>query len=236
VLTPWAALGDSGLSRGAVTQRFESELAPGSRLAALRVRLERRVTADRSFTNFAQTLDSRSARLRWQARASSALSAEVEGRWQRDAAGQSLATGTPYRRVLGEVGAVAQLVFTPDSRLRAAAILDAGWVRPETGSAGDEATRTVRVGPDLGLGIGARGRVELSVRRSFLSGPPPVALVPTIDPAGAPRWEGSVRGDYRVHETTTISTSFQVRDRTGQVLPPLRPVEMTGRVELRAFF
>ena len=239
VLTPWMALGDPNLSRGAVTQRFESELAPGSRFASLRVRVERRVSADRSFTNFAQTLDTRSARVRWLARTGAALSAEVEGRWQRDAAGQSLGSGTPYRRVLGEVGGVAQLVFTPDARLRGAGILDAGWVRPETGngaSAADQATRTLRVGPDVGLAVGARGHLELSARRSFLSGPPPVALVPSIDPAGAPRWEGSARADYRLHETTTFSTSFLVRDRTGQVSAPLRRVELTGRAELRAFF
>ncbi|MEK7823713.1 MAG: hypothetical protein AAB290_01580 [Candidatus Eisenbacteria bacterium] len=240
LLSPWAALGDPGLSRGAVTQRLETELAPGSRLAALRLRLERRVSGDRSYANFAQTLDRRTASARWRARPAASLSSDVEARWKRDQAGQSLLTGALYRRVLREVGATAQLVYTPDARLRAAASLDAGWLRPESGSTGVatavEATRTVRVGPDLGLALGPRGHLGLNARRAFVSGPPAVALIPSIDPAGAPRWEGSARADYRLHETTTFSTSFTVRDRGGQVLPPAKATEFTGRAELRAFF
>jgi hypothetical protein len=50
VLSPGTALGDTGLSRGAVTQRIEAELAPGSRAAAFRLRFERRVSGDRSFS------------------------------------------------------------------------------------------------------------------------------------------------------------------------------------------
>jgi hypothetical protein len=73
-------------------------------------------------------------------------------------------------------------------------------------------------------------------RRAFITGPPALALIPSIDPAGAPRWEGSARGDYRLHETTTFSASFTVRDRSGQVLPPAKTREFTGRAELRAFF
>jgi hypothetical protein len=237
LLSPGAALGDPGLSRGAVTQRIESELAPGSPLAALRLRFERRVSADRSFENFAQTVDGQTASARWRARPAATLSSDVEGRWKRDEAGQALLIGTPYRRVLREVGATAQLVYTPDARLRAAGSLDAGWVRPETGSTGAvEATRTLRVGPDVGLALGPRGHLEVSARRAFISGPPAVALIPSIDPAGAPRWEGSARADYRLHETTTFSTSFTVRDRTGQVLPPAKATDFTGRAELRAFF
>lgn len=239
VLSPWAALGDSGLSRGAVTQRVETELAPGSRFAALRLRLERRVSGDRSYANFAQTVDGRTASARWRARPAASLSSDLEGRWKRDAAGQSLLTGAPFRRVLREVGASAQLVYTPDARLRAAASLDAGWVRPESGSSGITsavATRTVRVGPDLDLALGPRAHVGMNVRRAFITGPPALALIPSIDPAGAPRWEGSARGDYRLHETTTFSASFTVRDRRGQVLPPAKTREFTGRAELRAFF
>lgn len=237
-LSPGAAVGDVGLSRGAVTQRIETELAPDSRLGALRLRLERRVSADRGFTNFAQTLDNRSATVRWRTRPAAAWTTEAEGRWKRNEAGQSLISGAPFRRVLGERGAVAQLVWTPDARLRAAAQLDAGWVRPEDGQGGalDAATRTLRVGPDLGFAVGARGRIELMARRAFVSGPPPLALVPSIDPAGAPRWEGSARGDYRLHESTTFSTQVSVRDRTGQLLGIARRTEITGRAELRAFF
>jgi hypothetical protein len=236
MLSPGSALGDPGLSRGAVTQRFEGEVAPGSRTGALRLRLERRVSGDRSFSNFAQTLDARSAGLRWRTRPSAALSTELEGRWRRDEAGQTLLAGAAYRRALREMGAVAQLIFSRDARLRAAAQLDLGWSRPADAPSGTEATRTVRVGPDLGLALGPRGHLDLSARRAFLAGPPALALVPSVDPAGAPRWEATARADYRVHESTTFSTTFTVRDRTGQVLPPARATEVTGRAELRAFF
>jgi hypothetical protein len=239
LLSPWSALGDSGLSRGTVTQRVETELAPGARAAALRLLLERRVSGDRSYQNFAQTVDGRSASARWRARPAATLSSDVEGRWKRDEAGQSGLSGAPYRRVLREAGVSAQLVYTPDARLRAAGALDAGWIHPEAGGTGivdTETTRTIRVGPDLGLALGTRGHLDVTARRAFVSGAPAVALVPSIDPAGAPRWEGSARADYRLHESTTFSTSFTVRDRTGQVVPPARTTEVTGRAELRAFF
>jgi len=237
-LNPWAALNDPELSRGAVTQRIESELAPGARAGAMRLRLERRVSGDRSFTNFAQTTDARSATLRWRTRPGSAFSTEVEGRWKRDEAGQALLAGTTYRRTLREVGAVAQLVYARDARLRAAAHLDAGWARPADGGTGAAATatRTVRVGPDLGLALGPRGHLDLTARRAFVAGPPALSLLPSIDPAGAPRWDATARADYRLHESTTFSTSFSVRDRSGQILPPARATELTGRAELRAFF
>ena len=194
------------------------------------------MSGDRSDGNFSQTLDARSVSARWRVRPGPALSGEVEGRWKRDEAGQSLATGTPFRRVLREVGAATQLVYAPDARLRAAVSLDAGWVRPAESSGGGPATRTVRVGPDVGLALGPRGHLDVSARRAFLTGPPPLALVPSIDPAGAPRWEGSARADYRVHETTTFSTSITVRDRSGQALTSARATELAGRVELMAFF
>ena len=232
-LNPWAALHDPELSRGAVTQRIETELAPGARAGAVRLRLERRVSGDRSFSNFAQTTDGRSATLRWRARPGPAFSTEVEGRWKRDEAGQALLTGATYQRTLREVGAIAQLIYSRDARLRAVAHLDAGWTRP-AGSAA--ATRTVRVGPDLGLALGPRGHLDVTARRAFLAGPPALSLLPSIDPAGAPRWEATARGDYRLHESTTFSTSFSVRDRRGQVLPPARATELLGRAELRAFF
>ncbi|TMQ72353.1 MAG: hypothetical protein E6K81_07675 [Candidatus Eisenbacteria bacterium] len=237
-LSPSAAMSDLGLSRGAVTQRLESELAPGSTVAALRLRLERRVSGDRSYANFGQTLDDRALTVRWRARPAASLSGEVEARWKRDEAGQALLSGAPFRRVLRETGATAQLVVTPGARLRAVASLDGGWSRAEagsTGATGTGTTRTVRVGPDLDATLG-RGHVGLTVRRAFVSGPPALALIPSTDPAGAPRWEGSARGDLRLHETTTASISVTVRDRTGQVTPPTRPTEVTGRAELRTFF
>jgi hypothetical protein len=86
------------------------------------------------------------------------------------------------------------------------------------------------------LTLGARMHAGASVRRAFVSGPAAVSLIPTVDPAGPPRWEASARADYRLYETTRFATTFTVRDRTGQVLPPARPTEFTGRVELRAFF
>ena len=59
---------DIGLARGSVLQRFETEIAPGSRAGAVRLRAERRVTADRSFANFAQSQDDRNLSLRWRTR------------------------------------------------------------------------------------------------------------------------------------------------------------------------
>src|SRR5262249_16888392 len=57
---PWIApakvLGDLGLALGSLRQRLESELLPESRVAALRLRLERQVSSDRQYQNFAQTL------------------------------------------------------------------------------------------------------------------------------------------------------------------------------------
>ncbi len=238
VLNPWLVLHDPELSRGAVTQRIESELAPGARAGALRLRLERRVSGDRSFSNFAQTTDARLATLRWRTRPSPAFSTEVEGRWKRDEAGQALLAGATYRRTLRETGAIAQLIYARDARLRVVAHLDAGWTRPVDANADDRtaATRTVRVGPDLGLALGPRGHLDVTARRAFVAGPPALSLLPSIDPAGAPRWEATARADYRLHESTTFSTSFSVRDRRGQVLPPARATELIGRAELRAFF
>jgi hypothetical protein len=192
------------------------------------------VSGDRGFTNFAQTLDARSASLRWQTRPGPALSTEVEGRWKRDEAGQTLLSGATYQRALREVGANGQIVYAKDARLRLAAVGDAGWSQPVDGSA--EATRTIRIGPELGLAIGPRGHLDLSARRAFFAGPPPQSLVPAVGPAGAARWEGTARADYRLHESTTFSAAFTVRDRTGQVAAPARATELTGRAELRAFF
>ena len=118
-------------------------------------------------------------------------------------------------------------MFTPDARLRAVAALDAQWSRPEGAT---ESTRTLRVGPDVGIAVGARGHAEASVRRAFQSGPPPLSLLPTLDPVGAPRWEAQTRFDYRVHESATFGLSANAQDRPGV------PLLLTGRAELRAFF
>ena len=103
-------------------------------------------------------------------------------------------------------------------------------MRPEGAGGALGATQTVRIGPDLGLAVGPRGRLELSARRAFITGAPPTALVPSADPAGAPRWEGSSRLDYRVRESATFALSLNGRDRYQ------RPALSTGRAELRAYF
>jgi len=228
MLSPGAALGDTGLSRGAVTQRLEADVAPGSRAVAVRARLERRVTADRSLENFAQTVDETNATLRWRPRPAPAWTAEVEARWKRQEALQALSSGGGFGRTLVESGALAQLVYTPDARLRAAMSIDAGWLRPEQAAAA-EYTRTVRIGPDFGVSIG-HGRLETLVRRAFVSGPPALGLLPSADPAGAARWEGTTRFDQRVRESITLGLTFGFRERTD------RAPEYDGRAELRAFF
>ncbi len=227
LVSPGAALADPALARGSVLQRLETELAPGSRAAAVRMRLERRVSADRSYQNFAQTLDDRQGSLRWRARPGVAVSTELEARLRRQIAEQRLTGAAGYRRVLIDQGGSGQIIVTPDARLRLVGAVEATWSRPE-GQA--EFTRTLRIGPDAGLALGARGRSELSVRRAFVSGPPASALLPSADPAGAPRWDGTSRFDYRVRESTTVGISLTVRDR------PRQGTQYTGRAELRAFF
>ena len=88
----------------------------------------------------------------------------------------------------------------------------------------------VRLGPDVGYALGRHGRAELKLRRAFVAGPEEVALLPTATEVGVPRWEGSTRVDYRVHESTTAALAVTARERTG------RPALVTGRAELRAFF
>jgi hypothetical protein len=95
-ISPGAALTSADLARGAVTQRLESDLAPGSAFAAFRLRVERRVSGDRSYLNFTQSLDQRSASARWRARPGPSLSQDIEVRWKRDEAGQSLLAGAQY--------------------------------------------------------------------------------------------------------------------------------------------
>lgn len=227
IVSPGSVQGDPGLARGSVLQRLEAELAPGSRAAALRLRAERRVSADRSYENFAQTLDERALTARWRTRPAATVSVEVEGRLRRQSAGQFVTGGGAFRRVLLESGGNAQVVYTPDARLRAAGVLELTLGRPESQSV---STRTIRIGPNVGLAVGARARAEVSARRGFTSGPPAVGLLPTAEPAGLPTWESSARLDYRVRSSGTLGLSFSGRDRRGRT--PL----YTGRAELRAFF
>jgi hypothetical protein len=226
-VSPGAVVGDPDLARGSVTQRIEAELAPGSRVAAIRLRAERRVSADRSFANFAETQDDRTLSARWRGRPAGAWTSEVEGRLRRQAASQALAAGAAYERTLVESGAEAQLVFTPDARLRAAFALDGAWSRPESRN---EPTRTLRFGPQVGVTVGQRGRAEILLKRAFVSGPPALALLPSAEPAGAADWEGSARFDYRVRETVHCGLSMTGRDRRD------RDPQIQGRAELKAFF
>jgi hypothetical protein len=228
VLAPRAALDDPGLSRGSVLQRLEVDLAPGSRAAAFRLRAERRVTADRSFSNFAQAQDVRNASLRWRVQPAPGWSGESEARWRRGSARQALAGGGSLDRGLEERVVATRITFTPGAALRAAWVLDGGWSRP-TGSAA-EWSRTLRLGPDLGVAAGARGHVDLSLRRGFAAGPRVQTLLPTADPAGMPVWEASGRFDYRVHENTTAGISVTASEHAG------RRALVNGRAEVRAFF
>ena len=208
-------------------QRLEAELLPESRVAALRLRAERRVSGDRSYEDFAQALDDRSLNGRWRARPGRVVSSEVELALRRRVVAQRTAAGAAYDRTLVEQSGSGQLVYTPDARLRAVAAVEFSRSRPEGQAL---FTRTVRLGPDLGYALGRRGRAELKLRRAFTSGPVEASLLPTAGDIGVPRWEGTARLDYRVHESTTAALAVTARERTG------RPALVTGRAELRAFF
>jgi hypothetical protein len=224
---PGTVLNDPGFARASLRQRLEGDLAPGARAAALRLRLERQVSADRAFQNFAQTLDQRNAALRWRARPSDRVTTEVEGVWRRDAAQQALSGSGGYGQTLFGSGVNAQVIVTPSAHLRVAIVGEALWSRPLNSSV---QSRTLRVGPEAGFDVGARGHAELSLRRGFVSGATPQALLPSRDPAGPPRWESSGRFDFRLRESSTASASLTAVDREGQ-----RAI-VTGRAELRAFF
>jgi len=224
---PGVVLGDPAFARASVRQRFETELAPGARAAALRLRLERNVSADRAFENFAQTLDRREAALRWRTRPSAAVTTELEGVWRRAAAVQALTGATGLAQTLVESGVDANVTVTPMPRLRAAAVAEALWSRP---LGADATSRTLRIGPDLGVDVGARAHAELTVRRGFATGAPAVSLLPQQDPAGPPRWDANARLDWRVRESSTAGGSIGVIDRPG------RKTVVTGRAEVRAFF
>jgi hypothetical protein len=226
-LSTGAALVDTGLAGGSILQRLEAELAPGSRVAALRARAERRVSTDRTFENFGQSTDQRTGALRWRARPGVTTSAEAEARVQWQRATQALAGGANFTRTLVDEGGTAQLVWQPGPAQRLAAVFEATWSRPQGATL---ATRTLQIGPDLASSIGRAGRAELTVRRAFVSGPPALALLPSADPAGAARWNGTARFDWRLHETTTFGLNADARERPG------RRTVVTGRAEVRAFF
>ncbi len=230
-MDPWVSPSlvriDGGLARARVLQRLESEIAPGSRASAFRLRLEREVSADRSFENFGQTLDSRSADLRWRARPGSITTTELSGVLRRQAAAQALAGAGSLDREIRESGGTALIVVTPDTRLRAAATVEATWSRP---AGATERTRVLRLGPDVGLAIGRRGHVEFTARRAFVSGAALTSLLPTSEPAGPARWDVSSRVDTRVHETTVVGVQLGVTERDG------RKTRVTGRAEVRALF
>lgn len=226
-VSPGTVRGDPGLARGRVLQRVEADLAPGSRTAAVRLRAERTVTTDRSFENFAQTLEERTLDGRWRARPGPGVTSEVAVRHRESAAEQQLEGGLPYARRLLEDGGQAQLVVAPRDRWRAVAALDVSFRKPEAGA---EATRTIRVGPDFGVSVGARGRAEVSLRRGFVSGPPTPGLLPGPESLDAPAWEGDSRFDYRLRDGVSFALSLHGRSRVEA--DPL----VTGRLEARAFF
>lgn len=226
-LSTGLALVDAGLARGAVLQRLEAELAPGSRVAGIRARAERRVNADRTFENFGQTTDQRTGSLRWRARPGATTSAEAEARIQYQRAVQAFAAGASFARTLVDRGGSAQWVWQPGANLRLANIVEVSWSRPQGAS---EATRTLRLGPDAGLSVGRGGRADVTLRRAFVSGPAAVGLLPSAEAAGAARWDATARFDWRLHETTTFGLDGSVRERPG------RKTVVTGRAEVRAFF
>ena len=226
-VSPGAVLGDPGLTRGSVLQRLETEFAPQSRIAATRLRAERRVSADRSYDNFGQSTDQRELAARWRTRPLPKLTGELELTARRQSAEQELVSLPDYHQVLDGREANAQLILTPNGIFRIVGAADVNWTRPAGATA---TTRTLQAGPDLGVAVGRRGHGDLSLRRGFASGPPAVALIPSADPAGVPRWQGTARFDYRLLESFTLGVSATSREFEG------RKALTTGRAEMRAFF
>jgi hypothetical protein len=226
-LSTGLALVDPGLSRGTIAQRLEGDLAPGSRVAAIYARAERRVSADRTFANFTQSSDQRTGALRWRVRPGVPFTLETQAQVQWQNATQQVPGVSVYSRTLVDETASSQFAWQARPALRMAGTLELDRSRPQGQR---EFTRTVRVGPDVSAGVGARGHAELALRRAFVSGPAAVSLLPSADPAGFARWDGTARFDLRLHETTTFGLSGTLRER------PERPAAVTGRAEVRAFF
>jgi hypothetical protein len=189
-------MGDTGLARGAIAQRLEAELAPGSRAAALKLRAERRVNSDRSFQNFAQTTEQR--RTCWRARPAATASAEAEARvtWQR--ATQAQVSGATFERTLTEQAGTAQWIWQPDVQWKVAAGSRRRGAR--AGSARPDAHDPHRPRPGAGV---ERWRAELTVRRGSEGAVCRrwAHAEPRIRGRGA---DGTARFDYRVHSSTTI--------------------------------
>jgi hypothetical protein len=226
-LSTGLALVDPTLARASITQRIEAELAPGSHLAALHARAERRVTADRTYGNFAQTNDQRLGSLRWRVRPGAALTVESNAQVNWQSASQQIPGAGQYARTIVDEAGSSQLAWQASTSLRIAGTLELDRSRPLSQR---EATQTVRIGPDVSAGIGSRGHADFTLRRAFESGAAAVALLPSAEPAGFARWDGTARFDLRLHETTTFGVSGTLRDRPG------RATVVTGRAEVRAFF
>jgi hypothetical protein len=226
VLSPLSALTDSALSRGTVTQRLEADLLPSSRFIAMTFRVERRVSSDRSFTNFAQTQDIRQATLRWRARPTAAWTTEVEGKAIRSAT--SLGLAAEIGRAVREAGLTGRLGFSPSAAFRLALVGDGSWARREGST--DPLSTALTFGPELGLTLFRQGRLELTSRKTVLQGEPLSADLPFGDPLGTVLLESTGRFDYRLRELTTVGISMTSRNREG------RRVETEGRAEVRAFF
>jgi hypothetical protein len=220
------ALGDEELSRASITQRFEIELAPEARAGAVRARLERRASADRSFTNYSQTQDQMSGTARVRTRPGGGWTTEVEGRLERGTAEQTSGSLTADHRQR-RAAVLARAGYAPHAGLRLAWVSDLDWAREE---GLDEWSRTWRLGPELGWSLLARGRLEWSARRALTTGPEVGPLLPGADSRGAVRWESTTRFDYRLADQTTVGVALTSRDRDG------RAPEHEGRAEARAFF
>ena len=207
-LSTGLALVDPDLSLGTIAQRIEGDLAPGSHVAAFHVRVERRVNADRSYANFAQTTDQRTGSLRWRTRPAPQWTLESTAQVQWQNASEEVPGVSGYSRTLVDQSLVSQLAMQARAALRATGALELDQSRPLGQT---DATRTVRIGPDISAGLGARGHLDVSLRRAFVSGPAAVSLLPSADPAGFARCDGSARFDLRLHETTTFGVSGTVR-------------------------
>jgi hypothetical protein len=184
------------------------------------------VTADRSFTNFAQTQDIRQGTLRWRGRPATAWTTELEAKLVRS--GIQLGGTTDAQRTVREGGLTGRLGFSPGAALRLAFVSEGTWSRQER--SGDPLSTAWTFGPELGLTLFRQGRLELTSRKTLRRGDVVSAELPFGDPLGAVNWESTGRFDYRLREQTTVGLSVTSRDREA------RRVETEGRAEVRAFF
>lgn len=229
VVSPGRARSEAGFSLASALWRLDQELAPESPVGGLRLLLEQRVTADRSFQNFSQVADHRLGSLRWRAQPGKGTTVELEARLRRQEAVQEAAGPAGVARLaraLEERGGSATLARAQGGSWRVALLGEAAW----TELSGGGITRLVRAGPEGWLAVGERGRLEASVRRSWLQGGTVPQLLPTATPESATPWEGTLRADYRVPPGTQLSASLNGVTREG------RRGELQGRAEVRVFF